>query len=117
MKRTSTQTDSPFATTEAKKYCKALQSCYARNPLVLYVGSEVSVAGKDKRGKPYGLPLWKGLLQELARRTSKRSFVELPSDPWDAAEWVIRRCRGKTRSAKEVICLCSPQPGASERAG
>lgn len=66
---------------------------YCQHPIVLYTGSGVSTcpaAAKD--GKPYGLPTWFPLLQQVSGQPDSTGW---PDDPWRAADKAVELCGGR----------------------
>ena len=79
-----------------------LKRHYRRHPIVVYTGAGVSRG--DEKGR-FGLPGWLDLLREILRRSTALSSTDLPEDPWDAAEQVIKKCGGKERFQRELISI------------
>lgn len=83
-----------------------LKKHYSRYPIVVYTGAGVSRG--DEKGR-FGLPGWLDLLREILRRCVALGPTDLPDDPWDAAEQVIKKCGGKKRFQKEITSIVQAQ--------
>ena len=67
---------------------RSLRAHYRREPIVLYVGAGISASNDPA----YGLPTWVELLNLLGKEIAKVQTLDLPSDPWDAADRVLSLC-------------------------
>lgn len=67
---------------------RSLRARYRREPIVLYVGAGISASNDPA----YGLPGWLGLLNDLGKEIAGVQTLDLPPDPWDAADHVLNLC-------------------------
>jgi hypothetical protein len=67
---------------------RSLRAHYRREPIVLYVGAGISASDDPE----YGLPAWIGLLKELGKEMAGVQSLDLPTDPWEASDRILKLC-------------------------